>query len=245
MFTQSNKTVRGNMMGSIRSTVSGLLRKLHRLMAKQKVLVLGDSHVEVFSHRRFLLTFPTTYFDICSVGGATVSGLENPRSKTQAFQVFDRRLKEKDYNEIIVMLGEVDTGFVIWYRAQKYNVDIMEMFEQAVSNYANLLEKTKQFGKVTVLSTPLPTIDDTSSGEVANARKEISATQKERTDLTLRFNQAIEKLCEQKNIRYINLDDDSLGENGIVKQELKNKDPKDHHYNFDEYGKLIIRKLKM
>lgn len=231
-------------MGSVRSTVSGLLRKLHRHMAKHKVLVLGDSHVEVFSNRQFLFAFPKTYFDVCSVGGATVSGLENPRSKTQAFQIFDNALKEKDYNRIIVMLGEVDTGFVIWYRAKKYNVDVIEMFEQAVTNYANLLEKTNQFGELTVLSTPLPTIDDTSCGEVANARKEISATQKERTELTLRFNQAIEKLCREKNIRYINLDNESLGKDGVVKQELKNKDPKDHHYDDGQYAKLIISKLK-
>jgi hypothetical protein len=231
-------------MSNIRSVMSGTIRRLHRLMSKNKILVLGDSHVEVFSNRQFLLTYPKTYFDVCSVGGATASGLENPRSKTQAFQIFDKALKEKDYDEIIVMLGEVDTGFVIWYRAQKYDVDVMKMFKQAVDNYANFLDKVKQSGDLTVLSTPLPTINDSSSGEIAHTRKEITTTQKERVDLTLSFNQAIQRLCEEKNIKYINLDDKSLGKDGVVKLELKNKDPKDHHYDFNQYAKLIISKFK-
>lgn len=214
------------------------------MMAKETILVLGDSHVEVFSNRQFVQAFPRTYFDVCSVGGATASGLENPRSKTQAFQVFDKALNERKYNTIITMLGEVDTGFVIWYRAQKYNVDVMEMFDQAVNNYVTFLNKVKGFANLTVISTPLPTIDDESTGEIVHARKEIVTTQKDRTELTLRFNQQMEQFCKKQNIKYINLDDASLGTQGIVKQELKNKDPKDHHYDFDQYATLIISKLK-
>lgn len=229
---------------SIRSVVSGTMRKIHRALATKRILVLGDSHVDVFLNRMFIIAFPGTYFDVVSVGGATVSGLENPRSKTQAFQTFDNALHEGKYDKIIVMLGEVDTGFVIWYRAKKYNVDVMEMFDNAVNNYGNFLNKVKELADLIVVSTPLPTIDDQSVGEIVHARKEVITTQKERTELTLRFNQYIEDFCDQQNIKYLNLDEDSINEQGILKDELKNEDPADHHYDFNQYSKLISRKLK-
>lgn len=231
-------------MDNVRIVISGSMRRLHKLLSTGTVLVLGDSHVQVFSNRQFLMAFPGTYFDICPVGGATASGLENPRSKTQAFQIFDKALKERNYDKIITMLGEVDTGFVIWYRAQKNNLDIMEMLDQAVNNYCKFLGNINKFANLTVISTPLPTIDDQSAGEVVNARKEVVTTQKQRTDLTLHFNQKVQQFCKVHNIEYLNLDNDCLGDQGIVKQELKNKDRRDHHYNFDKYAKLIISKLK-
>lgn len=231
-------------MGSIRSCISGVMRKLHRFLSVETVLVLGDSHVEVFSNRKFLQAFPKIYFDVCSVGGATASGLENPRSKTQAFQIFGKALNERKYDRIIAMLGEVDTGFVIWYRAQKYNVSVEEMFDLAVANYSAFLRTLQRYGDVLVVSTPLPTIDDASKGDVVNARKEVKTTQKERTDLTLRFNRSTEEFCQQNGIKYLNLDAQSLDARGIVRKELKNKDPRDHHYDFKEYAKIIIAEFE-
>lgn len=143
------------------------------------------------------------------------------------------------------MLGEVDTGFVIWYRSKKYDADLNEMFKQAIDNYCHFLNEINSKFKVLVISTPLPTIDDKSRGEIVKARKEVTATQKERTELTLKFNQAIYNYCRSNNLHFLDLDIHSLSDEGLLKDRLKNVNAADHHYNFNEYSKLIIEQLKI
>jgi hypothetical protein len=221
--------------------------KILDVFSTKKILVLGDSHAQVFAYPLVKLYFPLTKFIVVSVGGATASGLENPNSKTQAYKMFKENLNEnKNYSKIILMLGEVDTGFVIWYRAKKYNTNVKEMFNLAVKNYVDFIDKAKTYAKVTVISTPLPTItDDNDWGEVANLRKEVKVSQKERTKLTIEFNKAIERFCLTRNVTFINLDKESLGNNGLVKKELLNKNPNDHHYNRLQHVKLLAKYKKL
>lgn len=209
-----------------------------------RILVIGDSHADVFDQWCMRSRFPKTNFLLGNVQGATVSGLENPSSKTQAKRIFLKILDEKKYNRVIIQIGEVDTGFVIWYRASKYGVDVNEMYELAVKNYKQLIEEALLRGEVIVISTPLPTIaDDNQWGEVANARKEVKASQVERTKLTLDFNREIEEFCLSQQVGYISLDQESLGENGVVNNKLKNRNPRDHHYSHEEYTEILAPKL--
>ena len=221
------------------SYISGKLRKLHYLLSRKKTLVIGDSHVVVFDDRQFLLSYPLTHFEVCSIGGATVSGLENPNSKTQAFQIYREKVAKKKYNEIIIMIGEVDTGFVIWYRAQKYEENLDVMLIKAITNYKKLIFEMSKHAKVIIISTPLPTLDDDSAGEVAMARKEINVTQLNRTNLTIKFNKSMEDFCLAEGIPCLNLDQLSLGEDGLVLNYLKNSNPLDHHYDSIGHARLI------
>ncbi|BAW96820.1 hypothetical protein NIES970_17620 [[Synechococcus] sp. NIES-970] len=78
-----------------------------------EILILGDSHVAVFDRPKMRVNFPWYFFNVVSVGGATASGLENPNSITQAFSIFKTNLENSKAKIVIVLLGEVDTGFVI------------------------------------------------------------------------------------------------------------------------------------
>ena len=207
----------------------------------QEILVLGDSHSPVFNHELFKEKFPDVFFNVLTVVGATASGLENPNSKTKAYPIFKEAVKESTAKQVIVMLGEVDTGFVIWYRAQKYQESVASMMDKAVESYSRfLLELTTRFD-VVCISTPLPTIqDDNDWGDVANARREVTASLVERTALTLEFNLLIQMFCRQNNIRYIMLDGVSLGEGGIVRADLLNRDCNDHHYDPEHYSRLLV-----
>jgi len=181
---------------------------------------------------------------MCHVQGATASGLQNPSSKTQAAEIFQQALKEESYDRVFLQLGEVDTGFVIWYRSNKYNVPVEEMFKQAVEQYEKLILAAKERTPVVVFSTPLPTIsDDNIWGEVANLRKDVKASQLERTTLTLKFNKAIEEFCGVHEIDYISLDEESIGKDGLVKDSLKNSDPHNHHYADNAYAALLRPRL--
>jgi len=85
-------------------------------MLFDEILVLGDSHAKVFSNRLFKSSFPTYFFNIVKVAGATVSGLKNPNPKTQALPIFLHGIKNSKAATTIILIGEVDTGFVIWHR---------------------------------------------------------------------------------------------------------------------------------
>lgn len=210
----------------------------------QEILVLGDSHSPVFNHPQFKETFPNLSFKVITVIGATASGLDNPNSTTQAYPIFREAMKNSIAKRVIVMLGEVDTGFVIWYRAQKYNEYVATMMDKAISCYSHFLLELKTQFEVICISTPLPTIQDNNDwGEIANARREVKATQVERTTLTLEFNRTMQQFCKQHGICYLMLDNESLGKNGIVKTALLNSNPQDHHYDAQIYAALLVKKL--
>lgn len=222
-----------------------VLRALRRRNAAERALVLGDSHAWVFYYWQFDLKFPRLVFDICQVPGATASGLENPNSKTQAGPKFEQAIRKHPAQVYILLLGEVDTGFVIWYRAQKYQASVDEMLSLAVDRYGNFIRKLRSLGKVIVVSAPLPTIpDENQCGEVANLRKEIRATQRERIQLTLEFNRRVAQACAVEDASFVDLDPFSLDERGLVKRELLNADPCDHHYNPLAYARLLVEKLQ-
>jgi hypothetical protein len=87
-----------------------------------KFLCCGDSHTKVFEYcnqktRRFL-------FDICIVEGATAQGAVNPNSKTDALKIFTNKIANTKSDKLLIMLGEVDCGFVIWVRSKRYNISV-------------------------------------------------------------------------------------------------------------------------
>ena len=218
------------------------MRRRRLARGDREILVLGDSHVFAFRRMPMLSGLPGEFFFVVPVEGATASGLDNPQSLTQAGAIFEQELAASTAAHAVLNLGEVDTGFVIWYRAQKYGAAVEDMLEQAVSRYQALIARVAQRMPVTLVSAPLPTIRDGQSwGKVANLRSSITATQRERTELTLRFNQRMQGWCQQQGHGYLSLDAASLGPDGCVSSLLLNVDPHDHHYDRKAYRALIHR----
>lgn len=225
------------------------LKKRLLLLAKRKlrkeILVLGDSHASIFFQKGIRRAFPKSFFNVINVGGATASGLANPNSKSQASSRFAEALEDTTAKRVIFLLGEVDAGFIIWYRAAKYGEPVEEVMAKAVETYTGFLSKVRSsMDEVICISAPLPTIrDGVAWGDVANARKEVTATQLERTGLTLRFNEAVRAICESHGIGFISLDRESLGSDGLVRPELLNSDPDDHHYEPRAYSEMLLKPL--
>lgn len=210
------------------------------------LLVLGDSHAQVFATPDFQGLLPNCRFEVVWVGGATVSGLANPNSVTGAMETYHVALAAAARPDAIVtLIGEVDTGFVIWYRAAKYGEPVSAMLELAVAGYASLLDAAAQAAPPVAISAALPTIrDGTDWGEVANARRDVTATQIERTQLTLQFNLRVSELCESRGYGFVDLDGASLGPGGVVRDSLRNADPADHHYDAHEYAAMLAPRLR-
>ena len=115
---------------------------------------------------------------------------------------------------MLVQLGEVDCGFVIWHRAQRHGIGIDEQLEQTLDNYEQILTFTRDLGfaSVMVMAVPLPTITDYPSmwAEIANLRKEVTASQHERTDLTIRFNEHLRERCARLGLVFVDSAGDQL-----------------------------------
>lgn len=212
---------------------------------------IGDSHIQNFEclARESLLQQTDLHF--CIVPGATNLGLANPHSQTRAMPIFMEYLGKVSSSEHVVFcLGEVDCGFVIWYRADKHGTSIKQQFELSLTNYFGLIEaclKKLPPASVIVCSTPLPTIPDHQlvKGEVANKRLAIRATQKERTALAIDYNQRLNEFCKRRGLRYLDLQQETLDkQTGVVAKSFLNDDPLDHHLEPKKMARLIAIKLE-
>ena len=220
------------------------VRELFKRIGKNEILVLGDSHAGVFSN--YGASMPSHWFRVVSVGGATISGLKNPNSVTQSMPIFKEAIDEFRGNICITLLGEVDAGFVIWYRAQNIKADARELLNKTLQNYADFIESIPLDKNVIIISAPLPTIQDGQDwGEIANLRKEVNATQLERTNLTLELNRRMESYANESGAIFINLDAVSLNDRGIVKSSLLNGNCHNHHYDTKSYLEILIPKLQI
>ncbi|MEI6124940.1 MAG: hypothetical protein WCQ99_00155 [Pseudomonadota bacterium] len=214
---------------------------------------LGDSHAMVFEYIAHTYTgmFRATKFKFCIVQGATNLGLANPHSQTQAFPIFKKYIAEEiDFRDtVLFILGEIDCGFVIWYRAQKYGLAVEKQFNESKQNFFTLINLAKQkVGKKIILcDVPLPTLHDNQKvmGEVANKRLEVKATLRERTDLTLRYNDEIHTFAARDGLQCIQYQNEILDqESKTVSEKYLSKDPRDHHLSNENLSVLLAAKLQ-
>jgi hypothetical protein len=209
---------------------------------------LGDSHTRMFEHvarRRF---WWHTRFQFCVVKGATTTGLANPISKTRAYPIFQQYLGGINASDhLLFCMGEVDCGFVIWYRAQKYGDSVQAQMELAVRNYTQFVDQciARGFKNIILCSAPLPTIlDDQEWGEVATSRKEVKTSLRARTDLTRAFNQQIKAYCQLNGLQYLDYESETLDpETQVVSDAFRNQDHLDHHLDPQALSDVIIPKL--
>jgi hypothetical protein len=218
----------------------------------KNLFCFGDSHVSVFNYIDDQKVLKNTKIFVTMVPGATALGMVNPNSKTNALNIFYSNLVDipKD-SSLLFMLGEVDCGFVIWYRAQKYGIDVKEQLFQSINNYFSFLKVVEDLGyknnNIIVCTPPPPTIKDNQKwGEVANLRREVKATQKERTELTLYYNEIIRSLCQQRGYKIIDTEKEFIDpKTSLVRAQYLNKNPLDHHLDNESASTVYIRKLKM
>lgn len=214
--------------------------------AALRVLVIGDSHVRVFEHWLFLLGLPRTAFRVVYVAGGTASGVRNLKSVTGAYLRFRESLQDGLHDLVLLNLGEVDTAYTIWKRADRDGTDVERMFESAVRNYCAFIEEVAAAHRLVVLSAPLPTLADQTRNPdpEAKMRNEVSASQKARTALALRFNARVRDFCAERGVSYLSSDAAALGEDGLVRAAWCRSDRPDHHYARLPYAWWLVRALR-
>jgi hypothetical protein len=217
------------------------------------ILFFGDSHARLYIKKGANKIQNDIKFDCCIAVGATAQGAVNPNSKTKALNIYRQcveRKKNNDYNYIAIMLGEVDCGFVIWYRAKKYNETIQEQTQLAVNNLEEFLKKDieKNFAseKIVVVGATLPTIkDNTDKRFLSGARSEVDATLRERIDCTFEYNKQLEIMANRRDYLYFDISEETFDkENYSVFPQFLNQNPHDHHFNPLSAAPLFVEKFR-
>lgn len=213
---------------------------------RRDIFCLGDSHVCVWNYVDMLAGFVDRRFVPYAVPGATALGLANPNSRTDAFNQFRRILTKLPHRtNVVVNIGEVDCGFLIWFLAQRTGTPVAEYFGRALDSYKAFLEKAAEMGHlITVVAAPLPTLPDAAEGtfgEVSAARSAVKVPRKDRTDLTIRWNRTLEKFCEDRGFRFLATDSWLLNpQTGQIRDIYMNPNPADHHLDQHNYA-LALR----
>jgi hypothetical protein len=223
-------------------------RSLARLLGREHVLCLGDSHLKVMRD----VQLPNVSFRTCGVGGATASGILNLNSKSRAAAIFKKRLgRTGRWQRVLLLLGEIDCGFLIWQRAELHGISVDEQLTQTLDAYEAFITDLVQSGfkEVIVLSPPLPTIDDETKkigiSKVARERISIAATQRERTQLTLRFTTELRELCARIGVTFLDVTSAQLDESsGLIRSDYLHHNPRDHHLASEPYSQLIAHQLQ-
>jgi hypothetical protein len=137
---------------------------------------------------------------------------------------------------------------LIWHRAQRHGLSVDDQLDATLKSYLTFLlqVKSRAFASLKVLSVPLPTITDYPSewGEVANLRKEITATQRERTDLTLRFNRELRRRVADEGMGFIDATSGQLDRRTELIDQSLVQSHLDHHLRNERYAALVARALR-
>lgn len=203
-------------------------------MSASHLLALGDSHLDAlkFASELGILNVRSSCFSI--VPGATVVGLRNPNSLTDAVNIFRASLLNQPLDShVIIHLGEVDCGFVIWWRAKKYGESVEKQFQDSIDAYSHFLDEIlgKGFVRLCIAGASLPTIrDGVDLSGVANKRAEISVGIKQLTELTLKYNHTLNELANRLRINYFDITDAVLDRSSnLVHDFFRSPEPIDHH----------------
>lgn len=198
------------------------------------LIALGDSHLESLKLAADLGLLVSDDNEFCIVPGATAVGLKNPNSVTDALNLFKNVINNNDRSSyVLTHLGEVDCGFVIWWRAKKYGESIDKQVSDSLSAYQNFITEIRSIGyeKICITGASLPTIrDGVDYGDVSNKRSEIQVSIHDRTQLTLAYNAALKDFAAHASISFFDIADAVLNnKENVVCDFFRNSDPTDHH----------------
>lgn len=215
-----------------------------------QILVLGDSHSEIFNYCNSKQK--NIFFKVIVVPGATAQGSVNPNSGTNALNIYKEKLNNiniNDFKYIIINLGEVDCGFVIWYRKDKYNISIESQLEITTNNLFKFinLEIVNKFepSKIIINGSVLPTIkDNTNKNYLSGARSNVNASQLDRTILTIKYNDILKNHCLLNGYNYMDITNYILdNETKVVNEKFLNKNIYDHHLDNENTCMLWLNEL--
>ena len=219
-----------------------------RAAGKQVLVCVGDSHLEPLRsvQRRRLL--PATLLRITVVTGATASGIANPNSSTKALPRLQAAAAMLSRGcPVLVCLGEIDAGFLVFLRSQRDGLPVRELTDEALARYQEFItrELLDRGARLMMLSASMPTVDSYSTwAGLGGARRQVTATRERRAAETRYWNEQCEAWCKSVEGTWLDLTEETTGPDGRVRAEYLNEDPEDHHLHPERYGNLVAKLLR-
>ncbi|MCD4756827.1 MAG: hypothetical protein K8R39_01005 [Arcobacteraceae bacterium] len=180
--------------------------------------------------------------------GSTAYGLNNNNSSSQAINKFLTEVKRfKNYNTIIIQLGEVDCAYILWKKAKDYCNSARDNISISIKGYESLIRKLMIYNKkIIITGVILPTVKNgqKNSNEVP-LRDTISATQEDRTTLVLEFNEQLKLIAIKYNLDYIDITEETINKDtSLVDDKFIIKDKVDHHQSQENTSMIWVSKLR-
>jgi lysophospholipase L1-like esterase len=174
------------------------------------IYVVGDSHTAIFKN--------DPAFQVVEIAG-TAHNLINVKSTSNSNQKLQQVIDSIDKNSDLVMLvfGETDCRFHIYYQAQKRGVSISDIINETVFNYGLALHWLRGSGIIPIVfGIPPPgTYDrfvfDTPSKPYASP--EILAK------IYSEFNSKMKIFCSKRAFAYIDIYSKTVDDKGFLKKE--------------------------
>jgi hypothetical protein len=145
---------------------------------------------------------------------------------------------------VMIMVGEVDCGFTMWYRKDKYNTSIKEQLDNAVSKLFEFIDneiRTKYDAEqITIIGANLPTLFDHVI-PMQKVRREFKRhrTLKERTQLTLMYNDNLKNESIKRRYKYIDIVKETMDSTTqVVDRQYLRPNERDHHLSEDKTALL-------
>jgi len=207
------------------NTLTALFRA-QECFKKKKILVLGDSHSSYFKCYDFPDHFQVFYE---FVHGATLSGLHNKNSDTKAVDKFNHSFLRVEPKVTILMIGEVDIGYLAWKRRSNNSETIFHRAQKALVALNDISDTLSVSSRLIVFSIPLPVAQD--GAPPSPTRENVYENLHNRTLFSRMYNNEAENIIGAKsNVVFLNLDDYVIGDDGVVKDQFLKSDTSDHHY---------------
>ena len=224
-------------------------RLINRLAGGRRILVIGDSHGGVFEYcfDHDLLAPHLVNCEI--VAGATAYGLNNDQSATGAWQKFAAALDRFScFDVVVIVLGECDCSYALWKKAESLQLPPTELIPRSLQGVKRLLARVEQnqaVRRIVLAGASLPSIEDGMLAMQENLlRREIAATQKERTGLVLEFNRRLAALAAELGVGYFDLTGQTMSlQTGLLDRRYA-AGGDDHHLSHPASGPLWAEALR-
>lgn len=213
------------------------------------VCCLGDSHARVFDRVTESSLLSRTTLDVTWVLGATALGMANPNSRSNALVDFRKVLAGVPSDvPVVLLLGEIDCGYLLWYRADRAGHPVEEEFEQSLAAYTGFLADLRAEGRtdLVVTTVPPPTVVDYSTWSgLDNARRHVTATLEQRSVLTRDYNARLRAWAAAHDCRVLDVEDELVDPvTGLVRPELVHPDPLNHHLDPQRFAAVVAEGLR-
>lgn len=202
------------------------------------ILVIGDSHAEVFN---FCNNKSDLFFKVFSINSISAN------SSNKYIETFLQKCKLFNYDYILLMFGEKDCGFGIWNRCRKYNSSIETEIEKSIENLFNLAKKLLLYYKPEQIifgGVHLPALGNYLLEKDVFKRATVAGNKLDRTNLTLVFNCCLRKKSSDLGMKYAEITNFIIDfKTGMVKDYFLRENKNDIHLNFHRIAEYWIQSI--